>query len=69
MCVCVCLLFADYLFQQEGGGGESEGPAIVIVEELLWLSGSVHYLVIDAGDIQDQTNHQTETCGHTCGIH
>ncbi len=67
-CVCVyvyvlgCVFFFDYLFKQEGGGGEGEGPAVVVVEELLWLSGSVHHLIINTGDIQDQANHQTETC-------
>lgn len=66
VCLCVCLcVYSEYLFQQEGRGSEGEGPAVMVVEELLWLSGTVHHLVVDAGDVQDQTNHKTKTCGQT----
>lgn len=61
-CIRVCVTRFNHLFKQEGGGSEGEGPAVMVVEELLRLSGSVHHLVIDAGDIQDQTYHETETC-------
>lgn len=63
LCVCVCA--RRYLFQQEGRSSEGEGPAVAIVEELLRLSGSIHHLIINAGDVQDQTNDQAETCTHT----
>lgn len=61
--VCVCR--SGYLFEQEGRGSEGEGPAVAVVEELLWLSGSVHHLVVDAGDVEDQAHHQAEACGRT----
>lgn len=67
MCVCACMCECEYLFQQEGGCSEGEGPAVAIVEELLGLPGSVHHLIINTGDVQDQTNDQTETCTHTHG--
>lgn len=34
----------------------------MVVEELLGLSGPVHHLVINTGDVEHQANHQTETC-------
>lgn len=34
----------------------------MVVEELLRLSGSVHHLVINAGDVEHQPHHQTEAC-------
>lgn len=32
----------------------------MVVEELLGLSGSIHHFVIDAGDVEHQSHHQTE---------
>lgn len=32
----------------------------MVVEELLGLSGPIHHLVIDAGDVEHQAHHQTE---------
>lgn len=37
----------------------------MVVEELLGLSGPVHHLIIDAGDVENQPHHQTETCTAT----
>lgn len=37
----------------------------MVVEELLGLSGPVHHLIIDAGDVENQPHHQTETCTQT----
>lgn len=34
----------------------------MVVEELLGLSGPVHHLIIDAGDVENQPHHQAETC-------
>lgn len=50
------------LFEQEGRGSEGEGPAIVVVEELFGLSGPVHHLIINTGDVEHQADHQTEAC-------
>lgn len=60
----VCVSACKYLFQQEGRCSEGEGPAVAIMEELLRLSGSIHHFIINAGDVQDQTNYQTEACTH-----
>lgn len=49
------------LFEQEGRGCEGEGPAVVIVEELFGLSGSIHHFIVDTGNVQDQPHHQTQT--------
>lgn len=62
--VCVCVSACKYLFQQEGRCSEGEGPAVAIMEELLRLPGSIHHFIINAGDVQDQTNYQTEACTH-----
>lgn len=63
-CVCVCVSACKYLFQQEGRCSKGEGPAVAIMEELLRLSWSIHHFIINAGDVQDQTNYQTEACTH-----
>lgn len=49
------------LFEQERRRSEGEGPAVVVVEELLRLPGPVHHLIVDAGDVENQPHHQTET--------
>lgn len=33
----------------------------MVVEELFGLSGPIHHFIIDAGDVENQTYHQTET--------
>lgn len=63
-CVCVCVSACKYLFQQEGRCSKGEGPAVAIMEELLRLPWSIHHFIINAGDVQDQTNYQTEACTH-----
>lgn len=34
----------------------------MVIEELLRLPGTVHHLVINAGDVEHQPHHQTEAC-------
>lgn len=48
------------LFQQKGACSEGERPAIMVVEELLRLTGPVHHLVVDTGDVENQPHHQAE---------
>lgn len=45
------------LFEQEWAGSKCKGPAIAVVEELLWLPWPVHYFIIDTGDIQHQPHY------------
>ena len=48
-----------YLGEQEGDGGEGEGPAVLVAEVGLAAAGPGEHLVIYSGDIQNQTHHQS----------
>lgn len=51
------------LFEKEGWGGKGKGPAVVVIEELLWFPGPIHHLIINTGNVEHQAHHQTEAWG------
>lgn len=51
-----------YLRQQEGEGGKGKGPAILIAEIGFITFSPVQHLIVDAGDVENKTHHQRETC-------
>ena len=46
-----------YLGEEEGDGGEGEGPAVLVAEVGVVGLGPVQHLVVDAGDVENQTHH------------
>lgn len=53
---------AFYLSEQEGDGSEGKRPAVLIAEIRLITLGPAEHLIIYAGDVEHQTNHQRQTC-------
>lgn len=61
----------SYLSEQEGNGSKGKRPAVVVAEIRLVGFGSVQHFVIDVGDVENQSDHQRETCetdGHLGGM-
>lgn len=52
----------SYLCEEEGDGSKREGPAILIAEICFITLGPVQHLIINAGDVENQTHHQRQTC-------
>ena len=49
-----------YLGEQEGDGGEGEGPAVLVVEEGLATAGPAEHLVVYSGDVQNKTHNKSK---------
>lgn len=54
--------WCSHLSEQEGDGSERKRPAVLIAEIRLITLGPVEHLVIYAGDVENQTHHQRQTC-------
>lgn len=52
-----------HLSEQEGDGSKGKGPAVVVAEVRLAGLGLVQHFVVDVGDVENQSDHQGETCG------
>lgn len=52
----------SYLSKQEGNGSKGKRPAVIVAKVRLVGFGSVQHFVVDVGDVENQSNHQRETC-------
>lgn len=52
----------SYLSEQEANGRKGKRPAVIVAEIRLVGFGSVQHFVVDVGDVENQSNHQRETC-------